>query len=239
MPICLNCQKPFPNRVKIDNEWKVLNSRKFCLKCSPYKLHNTSKVPPIAEKKDQRQCSVCRQLKPLTDFYKRSSKSKKDLRKYECKKCHNLKTKERLQYLKQKAVELKGGKCFFCGYSKCIAALDFHHLDPKKKEFKISGKFVSFDKIAAELNKCILLCSNCHRELHAGVINLNEHKICLCCGKLLSNTTQSTYCSQKCYNLASRKVKRPSQEELKNLVWEKPTSQIAKEFGVSDKLFSI
>ncbi|HLO47633.1 MAG TPA: hypothetical protein VK211_04325 [Kamptonema sp.] len=122
-----------------------------------------------------------------------------------------------------------------CGYSKSIAALDFHHLSPKYKDFKISGRSVSFDTIVPELNKCILVCANCHREIHAGLINLPEDKICLYCGRLLTNPQQDNYCSQQCFWLASRRVERPSKEELYNLIWSKPTSQLAKDFGVSDK----
>jgi len=73
------------------------------------------------------------------------------------------------QRVKLKAVELLGGKCFTCGYSKCVASLDFHHLDPSKKDFQIGGKTISWERIKAEIQKCVLLCSNCHREVHAGV----------------------------------------------------------------------
>jgi len=58
---------------------------------------------------------------------------------------------------------------------------------------------------------------------------------CLHCGKSLITEDQDTYCSQQCSKLASRKVERPSKEDLQKLVWEKPTSHIAKDFGVSDK----
>ncbi|MGB3204067.1 MAG: HNH endonuclease signature motif containing protein [Crinalium sp.] len=58
---------------------------------------------------------------------------------------------------------------------------------------------------------------------------------CLSCGKLLISPTQDTYCSQKCFKLASRRVVRPSKEELEKIIWTKPTSQIANDFGVSDK----
>ena len=58
---------------------------------------------------------------------------------------------------------------------------------------------------------------------------------CLYCNKLLTARSQDTYCSQQCFRLASRKVKRPSQEDLAKMIWEKPTSQIAKDFGVSGK----
>ena len=69
--------------------------------------------------------------------------------------------------LKEKLVEYKGGKCEICGYDKCIAALDFHHLDPNEKEYAIcNGDYKSFEKVKKEVDKCILVCANCHREIH-------------------------------------------------------------------------
>ena len=75
----------------------------------------------------------------------------------------------RRKKLKKMAIEYKGGKCIFCGYNKCNDALDFHHLNSKEKEFGLSvrGLTRSWKKIKEELNKCILVCANCHRELHA------------------------------------------------------------------------
>lgn len=67
---------------------------------------------------------------------------------------------------KQKLVEYKGGECVKCGYNKCITALQFHHEDPNEKDFSISGKSWSFERLKKEVDKCILLCSNCHTELH-------------------------------------------------------------------------
>ena len=66
------------------------------------------------------------------------------------------------------AVEYKGGCCEKCGYKKYIGALEFHHLDPNEKDFGIADKgFIrSWDKIKKELDKCILVCSNCHKEIH-------------------------------------------------------------------------
>lgn len=72
--------------------------------------------------------------------------------------------------IKQKAVKYKGGKCFICGYDRCNQAMDFHHLDSSKKEFVISGGTRSFENIKAELDKCVLLCRNCHSEVHAGIL---------------------------------------------------------------------
>lgn len=70
------------------------------------------------------------------------------------------------------AVEYKGDKCSVCGYDRCADALEFHHLDPSKKDFGISSKGYtrSWDKVKEELDKCILVCSNCHREIHSGLI---------------------------------------------------------------------
>ena len=67
---------------------------------------------------------------------------------------------------KQKLVEYKGGGCKICGYNKCIAALQFHHRDPSQKDFGISATTKSFDLMKLEVDKCDLLCSNCHAEEH-------------------------------------------------------------------------
>lgn len=68
---------------------------------------------------------------------------------------------------KERAVKYKGGKCVKCGYDKCIIALEFHHIDPKEKDFSPSSNMnKSWEKIKLELDKCILVCSNCHREIH-------------------------------------------------------------------------
>lgn len=76
---------------------------------------------------------------------------------------------------KKKAVQYKGGKCELCGYDKCLAALDFHHKNPEEKEFGIATKGMtrSWEKLKKELDKCIMLCSNCHRELHSREENMN------------------------------------------------------------------
>ena len=70
---------------------------------------------------------------------------------------------------KIKLMESKGGKCSSCGYDKNYAGLCFHHLDPTKKELKLTIRQFSnntLDKLKKEVDKCILLCHNCHMELH-------------------------------------------------------------------------
>lgn len=67
---------------------------------------------------------------------------------------------------KEKLVMYKGGRCEKCGYNKCIAALEFHHLNPLEKDFSISGKSWGFETLKLEVDKCMLLCANCHKEEH-------------------------------------------------------------------------
>lgn len=81
---------------------------------------------------------------------------------------------KRRRKLKSLAVDLKGGKCQICGYNRYIGALSFHHLDEKTKLFDMStrGLTRSWKKIRDEVDKCILVCENCHREIHGGLIKL-------------------------------------------------------------------
>lgn len=67
------------------------------------------------------------------------------------------------------SVDYLGGKCNRCGYNKCIDALDFHHINPKEKDFNFSenGHCRSWERVKKELDKCELLCANCHREEHS------------------------------------------------------------------------
>ena len=81
--------------------------------------------------------------------------------------------------VKTKLVEYKGGKCQCCGYNRCIRALEFHHLDPSQKDFTISGKSKSFEPLKKEADKCILVCSNCHKEIHAGIRKIEDEEIYL------------------------------------------------------------
>lgn len=80
----------------------------------------------------------------------------------------NFNVAEQRRKLKKQAIEYKGGSCQKCGYNKCPGALSFHHLDSNEKDFGISDKGVSrsFEKVKSELDKCILVCSNCHAEIH-------------------------------------------------------------------------
>lgn len=74
---------------------------------------------------------------------------------------------------KEKAVALLGGRCVLCGYSKTVNALEFHHKDRSRKTFTVSANLnKAWSKIVTELQKCVLLCANCHREVEAGLAKI-------------------------------------------------------------------
>jgi hypothetical protein len=78
--------------------------------------------------------------------------------------------------VKQLLTQSFGGRCGCCSYDSCIEALEFHHLDPKEKDLGVSSwaTTASFEKLAAEVEKCVLLCCRCHREVHAGYRQLPQ-----------------------------------------------------------------
>lgn len=85
--------------------------------------------------------------------------------------------REKRHEKKIKALAHKGNECQVCGYRRCVSSLCFHHLDPSKKSFKLGGSGLdhSWKKLKKELDKCMLLCHNCHSEIHAGLINANYY----------------------------------------------------------------
>lgn len=101
-------------------------------------------------------CIVCNET-DLEKFY--------EGRKASCKSCHNNKLIEKRKDMLHKGREILGGKCSKCGYNKCDAALEFHHVIGSK-EFQIAGAKYGWKRMKAEIEKCILLCANCHREHH-------------------------------------------------------------------------
>ena len=76
---------------------------------------------------------------------------------------------KRRKNIKKMSLEYKGGVCENCGYNKCETALVFHHRESDGKDFGVASKGYtrSWDKVRKELDKCVLLCSNCHAEVHA------------------------------------------------------------------------
>jgi Zn ribbon nucleic-acid-binding protein len=154
MPVCRQCGKEFPNRVKVNGEIKILNSRKFCLDCSPFGLHNTSKH--ILGTK----CIYCGETDP-NKFYGHKTSV--------CAACHNKDVTERGRDNRAFAIEHLGGKCVACGYDKYPCSLDIHHKDPSIKDEHFRNlRGWSKKRILREIEKCILLCRNCHTAYHSG-----------------------------------------------------------------------
>ena len=105
-----------------------------------------------------------------TDYYIR-----KDSNTGRCRKCMVDDVQRRREKVAAMALEYKGGKCYVCQYDRCSQALEFHHTDSSTKDFTISsGHTRSWERMKKEIDKCILLCANCHREVHAGILNIGE-----------------------------------------------------------------
>lgn len=159
---------------------------------------------------------------------------------------------------KKDLISVFDSKCCICGFNSFQEGLDFHHVNPKEKGFSFGSQAPTkaLEKQLEELRKCILVCANCHRGIHAGKILVPENwntffneekakalieenemirngKIYYCqrCGKII--TRKATHCVE-CSRLISRKTDRPSKEELKELIRSKPFTQIASMFNVSD-----
>lgn len=155
---------------------------------------------------------------------------------YRCKQCNIDAVLNRRRKLKEMAVEYKGGKCQNpqCNYNKYIGALEFHHPN-SDKEFGLSSKgyTISWERMKKELNKCIILCSNCHKETHAGILDISmlsidiqnnvqdkvkKQSICIDCGKEIDRKAKRCV---ECHNLFRRKIIRPSKDilmiDIKNL----------------------
>jgi hypothetical protein len=155
---------------------------------------------------------------------------------------------------KHRIVDSMGGKCQICGYDKCVQSLDLHHKNPQEKDFgfgAIRGNPKSWVRIVEELRKCVLICANCHREIHAGLtqiplvvasfdeeyldyqIKQNDHLFdnCPVCGA--KKTTRQLYCSRSCAGIGGGKVDWNT-IDLLELLKTKNKSQIADDLGISE-----
>lgn len=152
---CLVCQNTFE---QVHNGMK-----KYCCRRCLEIARQRRLYPVLAPKQCDR--SLCGK------WYQPKSKASK----YCSYRCKNIAAVvKRRHKLKQRAVEYKGGKCQYCGYMQCIAALEFHHRDPGAKEFQVTNQTRSWGRVKFELDKCDIVCANCHREIHQGLINSCE-----------------------------------------------------------------
>jgi len=154
----VKCGKPVPKSVWIGGKKRNCQRRKYCLECSPFGEHNTSKLEEVRAEgqKKIKTCPVCGKEHCQT--------SRK------CFACYFQEKQARRQKLVE---ELVGGfECKICGYNKTKTNIHFHHVNPETKLFGLSTRemMLSWEKVKEEIKKCLIVCSNCHGEIHAGLI---------------------------------------------------------------------
>lgn len=162
---CLKCNNPIPSSIVIDGKRRRLFPRNYCLTCSPWGSRNSRKLE-IIRTDGLKTCTICKVDKELKEFSEGNGP---------CKPCYARKHRNERRAYKAKCVTYLGGACVRCGYSRCQAALDFHHRDPLQKDYTIgSQSWEDLEKIKPELDKCDLLCRNCHAEVHFNDIEAND-----------------------------------------------------------------
>lgn len=146
---------------------------KYWLKVFNLKTINTKKYEHIKVCQNEKYCSRCNEIKDKSEFFKKDKKSEV-LQSY-CKKCNSKHVITRAKDKKLILLTYMGGECVDCNLkvnetNGCV--FDFHHLNPKEKDFNLSEfKNREIDEIIKkELDKCVLLCSNCHRMRHSSIV---------------------------------------------------------------------
>jgi hypothetical protein len=138
-------------------------------------IKNANKSPkPINIKDNIYQCNRCQK----EYIYSRASGKAKIY-------CASCCITVRRQNIKKKILQQRGENCEICEYSICPRTLSFHHKNPKEKDFTVSANMEkSFDKIKHETDKCMILCANCHMELHEQTNGVDKIIAMLRAGKL-------------------------------------------------------
>ena len=192
MKMCEECNSKFASRIAIGGKYRNLKLRKRCLDCEPFV--DTDKTNLVIN--NTKFCSSCGQIKNIDNFYK-SSASKSGYQAW-CKSClintnkyrykhnPNIKKKtfedsfhsgQKMQHICNEIKKKYG--CSFCDEREpCV--LDFHHVDPNTKEMSVSAlaSNKSKERLVNEINRCAVVCSNCHRKLHFGKLDSAKLKIC-------------------------------------------------------------
>ena len=231
--VCKACGRVFPAKMVIEGRVRSLYRRSFCLECSPFGSHNTSRAPiaarlspngvrlHAARRREQFRRSLNKRRRArkallvaefggccvdcgyatatVLQFHQRARSSKsfrigsfngslvrlrEEAAKCDllCPNCHRSRhaaeaapathrVVELRRETKRRAVNALGGRCGGCGGLHVAAAFDLHHIDGKEKSFGLADGGINrrWDVVLAELGKCILLCANCHAEVHAGL----------------------------------------------------------------------
>jgi len=170
MGTCKKCGEKFPVKTVFNGREVNLTHRSHCLKCSPigerriwggqetYKIRFGDKYKRTITDPIAHVCKTC------------GRKFKVKSRNTECTTCSGGRIRTAK---KQKAIDLLGGKCQICGYSKCERAMVFHHKNMEEKKFNFSGSWSkAWTELEEELKKCVLLCNRCHEEVHDGLVKI-------------------------------------------------------------------
>jgi hypothetical protein len=139
---------------------------KFGLKTNKKKFNKRSNKK-VVEKK----CAKCNETKNVYEFYKRHENGRSHEVTGYCKSCSNKYHSERVRKVKLKMIDYKGGKCEKCALAlknSHYSVFEFHHLNPKEKDVNFAKiKYQKWEKIKIEIDKCMLVCANCHRIEHS------------------------------------------------------------------------
>jgi hypothetical protein len=216
--ICSKCNQIFPTRITIEGRKYSLKNRVNCLSCVPFKSKNgTGKLySNWTEERKARHRAVA---------------AAKGLKR------------------KQLLVEYKGGACKMCGYNKCTRALHFHHRNPLDKSFDLCTtemKAKNWDLVLKEADKCDLVCSNCHCEIHdkefAHYIDVKigtspgngqTNFPCAKCGVSRKHKSINNLCN-KCSHENQRRAERPGIDILTKQIKELGYCGTSRLYGVSD-----
>ena len=157
------------NQISKETNKSLTTIRYWCKKYNLTSFHRQFKFLEKKKIGSERKCPKCKKILPSTQFYKRRGIENSSTY---CKICTSKQTLERIHNLKKEMIKYKGNSCVICGYQKCMGALEFHHTNPKEKDFNLSRiKRYSFNEnIKKELDKCVLVCANCHREIHSKLV---------------------------------------------------------------------
>lgn len=149
---------------------------------SKRKLKKSCRKCPVKIKSSRTYCDACyKPGKPAADYCKKHKLSRigPDGKNERCKKCAVEAVSETRRKNKMRLVNLFGGGCQVCLYSRSAAVLQFHHVDESTKSFAIShaGATKAFKRLFEESKKCVLLCSNCHFEAHNDIIDISNLRV--------------------------------------------------------------
>lgn len=190
----IQCDSPAPNKA-MKTYWnchciicgKISVIQSCAIKSGTIKSCGCGHYDPFApienknkDKLNERVCPICGK----TFFPKKFGSNRKycfncspsDIKDEDNKIIHNLPNNR--SSIKQYLINYKGGQCQICGYNKSNWALHFHHVDPTKKDFSISQNHTTnLDSYIKEVDKCLLLCANCHAEVHELIFNNSNFDI--------------------------------------------------------------